>query len=199
MVSYNLKNIIIPTLYSNLMLLKSQKSYYLYVYNSNFFFLAKLKRTEFKIILDKNTTTVTLGPLGSFSKLAVAQKHNKSLFNVVGNTLNRWISSWDSYYFKKIKFKGKVYKITKLKNNNIRLSFGRCHRNIVAIRSVTTVKKKKIKNKVFMYSVNKYYLDTASTLITNVRPINLFTQRGLRLSKQIVYRKIGKKSSYTAK
>lgn len=50
-----------------------------------------------------------------------------------------------------------------------------------------------------IFGTSKHDLDFSKSLITNVRPINMFTQRGLRLARQIVYRKIGKKSSYTTK
>jgi len=37
---------------------------------------------------------------------------------------------------------------------------------------------------------------TSAHGIRNMRPINIFTGRGVRFSRQIIYRKVGKVSSY---
>ena len=50
-----------------------------------------------------------------------------------------------------------------------------------------------------IYGSSLKHINLSKCLIVNTRPISMFTQRGLRLSRQIVYRKIGKKSSYTTK
>ena len=46
-----------------------------------------------------------------------------------------------------------------------------------------------------MYSVNKNLLFDAVNLILKIKRLNVFTQKGLRLSRQLVYKKVGKKSS----
>lgn len=70
---------------------------------------------------------------------------------------------------------------------------------MMVVRSLFLRKKKKVKTKCMLFGTNKASLDLSKSLLVNVRPINMFTQRGLRLARQIVYRKIGKKSSYTVK
>lgn len=201
MINYKNYNLVIPSCTSNLVVLKSQEKYYMYVYNNRFYFLFNVNIHNFELQLNKSTlsvqrlskdsNTLPLLTVSSFSQLNVLNRVSKKLTAV--------FKSWDSYYFIKIKFKGKVYKLTKYKKNNLKLSFGRCHKTILAVRSLFLKKKKKIKNKCMIYGSSLKHINLSKCLIVNTRPISMFTQRGLRLSRQIVYRKIGKKSSYTTK
>jgi len=47
----------------------------------------------------------------------------------------------------------------------------------------------------FIYGVSASQLEYNKRIIVQVRPISMFTLRGLRLAKQVVHKKIGKKSS----
>lgn len=88
MIPFSLKNIIIPTMYCSLILLKSKNKYYIYVYNDNFFFIVSLNKSESGIALDKNTASISLGAGENYSKLLISHKHNKNLFNLLGRSLN---------------------------------------------------------------------------------------------------------------
>jgi len=201
MINYRTKNIIIPAYNTHLVVLKSQSKYYVYIYNSRFYFIFGVNIDNFNVHLNQNTLALSmvthqthLLPFMHISKL-----NNRSIIGKASKKLSQIFKSWDAYYFIKIKFKGKVYKITKYKKNNLKLSFGRCHKTILAIRSLFLKKKKKVKNKCLLYGSSYKSLNLSKSLIINTRPINMFTQRGLRLSRQLVYRKIGKKSSYTTR
>lgn len=201
MTLYNQKTLIVPAYTSNLVILKTLSKYYIYIYNKNFYFISTINNNCFNIYIDSVTLSLNLRIKNphNFPILKIAHFHNKQSNRIISTKLSSIINSWDIYYFIKIKFKGKVYKLTKLPKNNLKLSFGRCHKNLMVVRSLFLKKKKKIKTKCLLFGVNKSSLNISKQLLTNVRPINMFTQRGLRLSRQIVYRKIGKKSSYTAK
>tara|TARA_B110000503_G_C7137926_1_gene409633 strand:+ start:524 stop:733 length:210 start_codon:yes stop_codon:yes gene_type:complete len=69
----------------------------------------------------------------------------------------------------------------------------------MVVRSLFLKKRKKVKTKCMIFGTSKIDLDLSKSLIVKVRPISMFTQRGLRLARQVVYRKIGKKSSYTTR
>jgi ribosomal protein L6P/L9E len=201
MINYKNYNLVIPSCTSNLIVLKSQNKYYVYVYNNRFYFIFNVNIHNFELQLNKSTLAVQ-----RFSKnrsnlplLNVSSFSQLNIINRISKKLTAVFKSWDSYYFIKIKFKGKVYKLTKYKKNNLKLSFGRCHKTILAVRSLFLRKKKKVKNKCMIYGSSLKHINLSKCLIVNTRPINMFTQRGLRLSRQIVYRKIGKKSSYTTK
>lgn len=70
---------------------------------------------------------------------------------------------------------------------------------MMVVRSLFLKKRKKVKTKCMIFGTSKIDLDFSKSLIIKVRPISMFTQRGLRLARQVVYRKIGKKSSYTTR
>lgn len=201
MINYKNYNLIIPSCTSNLVVLKSQNKYYIYVYNNRFYFIFNINLRNFELQLNKSTLAVqtVYKNKNNLPFLNVASFSQLNTINRISKKLTAVFKSWDSYYFIKVKFKGKVYKLTKYKKNNIKLSFGRCHKTILAVRSLFLKKKKKIKNKCMIFGSNLQHINLSKSLMVNTRPINMFTQRGLRLSRQIVYRKIGKKSSYTTK
>jgi len=195
------RNILIPVCTTNLVVLKSDHAYYAYIYNTRFYFIIKIDINSFYLQLNRNLLSLKLvyKNIQAIPQLHISKFYTKPAVKKLEKNLMQTLRSWDLYYFAKIKFKGKVYKITKYKNNNLKLSFGRCHKNLVAVRSLFLKKKKRVKNKILLFGTNAASLSLTKSLIVAVRPINLFTQRGLRLSRQLVYRKIGKKSSYSAR
>lgn len=201
MINYRHTNMLLPTCTTRLVTLKSEDKYYLYIYNDRFYFLFNIKLSNFEVQVIKNTLSINLFStnISSLPILNTSHYYTAKTTSNISKKLSDLFKSWDSYYFIKIKFKGKVYKITRFKKNNLKLAFGRCHKNIVVIRSLFLKKKKKVKAKCMLFSSNKASLDVSKSLIVNTRLISMFTQRGLRLSRQLVYRKIGKKSSYTTK
>ena len=59
------------------------------------------------------------------------------------------------------------------------------------------VKMKRLsKYKYFFKSKIEKKLKDSARLISNIRPLNIFTKRGLRRSRQVVYKRKGKKSTY---
>lgn len=96
--------------------------------------------------------------------------------------------------FVKLKFKGKGYYIYKNNRNTIAPQFGYSHR--VYIYSYFTSVKFLGKTKVMVFGFNKTDILSSSLLIKSKRPINIFTGRGVRFSRQVIYKKQGKVSSY---
>lgn len=52
------------------------------------------------------------------------------------------------------------------------------------------------KTVILMFGLNKKTLIKHGFSLKKLKPINIFTGRGIRFSKQIVYRKTGKMSAY---
>ena len=52
------------------------------------------------------------------------------------------------------------------------------------------------KTSVILFGFIKEDLKNIGLKIKNMRPINIFTGRGVRFNKQIIYKKVGKVSSY---
>jgi len=201
MINYKSKNLIVPSLNSNVVILASSLNNYIYIYNDRFYFLGTIKKNYFDLSIVSDLLSVIILTKSShyYPILRIAQYDNTNKMNKLSKKLASFISSWDTYYYCKLKFKGKVYKMSRYRSNNLKLSFGRCHRNLLIVRSLFLKKKKKLKLKCFIFGVNKIKLSSTLGMIVNTRLIDMFTQRGLRRSRQIIYRKIGKKSSYTAK
>jgi ribosomal protein L6P/L9E len=52
------------------------------------------------------------------------------------------------------------------------------------------------KTTILMFGTNYSDLITKSYSLLNIKPINIFTGKGIRFSRQIIYKKTGKVSSY---
>ena len=103
----------------------------------------------------------------------------------------------NSFYkpvFKKIKFRGKGYYIYKNSRNTIAPQFGYSHR--LYIYSYFNKVKFIGKTTVIVFGLIKHDVVKASLILKSKRSINIFTGRGVRFSRQIVYKKQGKVSSY---
>lgn len=102
--------------------------------------------------------------------------------------------SFTSIFFKKIKFKGKGYYLFKNKRNTLAPQMGYSHR--IRMYAYNTRIKFVAKTVVLFYGLNKQNIIDRTTCFFWIKPINVFTGRGIRFAKQIVYRKVGKISSY---
>ena len=109
-------------------------------------------------------------------------KYNKNFFNI-------FLFSWDNFFFSKIYFIGKGFKLKKLKNN-IHLNFNYSHINILI--NQKTIIKKIQKNKLLIFGKNFLKFKKSINYILNIKNLNKYTKRGLRQTKQIVYKKKSK-------
>lgn len=91
--------------------------------------------------------------------------------------------------FSKIKFTGKGYKIKKNSKKSVILLFNRAHITIFWWNNFILKKLKKYK----MYIKHTNKNRQAVKALLGVRNINIFTKKGLRSSRQILYKKKGKK------
>ena len=117
------------------------------------------------------------------------------------NTANPWakelahiIFLFTSFFFIKIKFRGKGYYIYKNKRNTIAPQFGYAHR--IYIYSFFNYVKFLTKTKVLIFGFIKKDIVTNGFNIKKQRSINIFTGKGVRFAKQVVYKKTGKVSAY---
>ena len=96
--------------------------------------------------------------------------------------------------FKKIKFTGKGYYLYKNYRNTITPQFGHAHR--IYFYSYFTSIRVLSKTCIFIFGLLREDIFTAANGIKAMRPINIFTGRGVRFSRQTIYKKVGKVSSY---
>jgi hypothetical protein len=99
-----------------------------------------------------------------------------------------------SPFLLKLKFKGKGYYVFKNKRNTVAPQFGFAHRLYLYAYSITV--KLLSKTKLFLYGLSKKDLIKIGHNFKSFRPINIFTGRGVRFTKQILYKKTGKVSAY---
>lgn len=143
-----------------------------------------LDETDKQIFIDKWSNTIYI---------------DKSRINFLNNKLNKFfnffLNSWNNYFFNKIKFKGKGFRIKFFKKIKlIKFYFGRSHKTFMLLNKI---KRKRInKYKFLLIGLNKKNVINNSINITNIKPINIYTLRGLRSSSQIIFKRKGKKGTY---
>lgn len=156
--------------------------YYIYIYNKEYFYvLLSAKQVNYNV---------------PTKNISIELKLSQSYKNVFEKTLKIFFYSLNSYFLKKIKFKGKSYKIEKV--NKLKyiyeLNFGH---SIFTCVTLNNLKIKQLqKTKLFLWSTNNITLTKKITSIRELRPWNKYSQRGLRLGKQLIYKKAGKKSTF---
>ena len=139
-----------------------------------------------KIFFDKNTNSVF------FYKIQL-----KTTWNSIINKINKNIFIFENAFFNKIKFKGKGFRVRFKKNNKIlKFTFGHSHMNCVFVNTKTYKVKRLGKYKYTFRCKNLTNINIFLKKICKIKPINMYTKRGIRLGKQIIYKRKGKKSTY---
>ena len=171
--------------YWHLAVLKSKHKNQLlmFFYSNTYFFKLSLPTQRSDITYDWNTSLVVLHTL-----------YPNNNYRLFWTFLQESLYSFYKPVFKKIKFKGKGYYIYKNKRNTITPQFGYSHR--LYLYSYFTSVRFLSKTSIFIFGLKKSDVVLIGLGIKKMRPINIFTGRGVRFSRQIVYKKTGKVSSY---
>ena len=144
---------------------------FVYIYNNTYCCFLKFSK-KFKISLLNNTTLEVVGVCKSTILM-----------------INKYLQKFYFCNFTKIKFTGKGYKIKKNSKKSIMLLFNRAHITIMWWNNIIVKRLKKYKIYIKYLTTNKKIVE----LLLNIRPINIFTKKGLRKSRQILLKKKGKK------
>ena len=105
--------------------------------------------------------------------------------------------TWAStvFYYRKMRFTGKGYKIRKSKTKrSLKFYFGRSHQTYVFSGGLNF--KRLSKYRLLLLTNNKKRLNRIVRLVLCVRPINRYTKRGLRCTRHFILKRPGKKSTY---
>jgi hypothetical protein len=94
----------------------------------------------------------------------------------------------------KLKFRGKGFYLYRNARNVLRFRFGFSHR--INRYFPATHLKLMSKTSLMLFGKNREVIANAGVRIWQVRPINVYTGKGIRFNRQIVYRKPGKMSTY---
>lgn len=128
------------------------------------------------------------------STLSIHTLYLHKAFRSYWASLNSVLLSFWKPSFTKLKFKGKGYYIYKNQRNTITPQFGYSHR--LYVYSFFVCVKFLSKTSIFLFGLVRSDILKAGFAIKAMRPINIFTGRGVRFASQIIYRKVGKVSSY---
>ena len=150
---------------------------YLYIYNINNFTLINI--SFFYINYNNLVKVISL------------KKKNYFNLKINKNFINSFLFSWENFFFSKLYFVGKGFKIKKIQNNTF-LNFNYSHMNLII--NQKNIVKKIQKNKLIIFGKNLTKFNKIINTILNVKNLNKYTLRGLRSTKQIVYKKKRKNS-----
>jgi hypothetical protein len=160
-----------------------KKNTLIFLYSESYFFIFPIYSFYNKIYYDPHTSCY-------FFK----DYYRNTFFLLFWKKFQKIFHSFTRIFFRKIKFKGKGYYIYKNKRNTIAMRFGYSH--IKRLFFFFTYVKFLSKTSIIIFGINSTSINKASTILTNVRPINIFTSKGVRFTRQIIYKKQGKISSY---
>ena len=155
----------------------------LYLYSNPYYFYLPLGKSFLFQQYDSQLRVLTLFYLFTNNFYKTYWSFFKNLFY-----------SFNKIFFKKIKFKGKGYYVYKNKRNTIALQFGYSHRVRLFFYYINV--KFLSKTSILIFGINRMDLFKVAYTFKSVKPINIFTGKGIRFSKQIIYKKTGKVSSY---
>lgn len=184
-ISLSFQTLYIPRAWSFLLLTHNIKKSHqlLYLYSDLYFF---------KLLIYKNLRVLYHDPIASIIHLKMIYVY--SYFSTYFKIISSLFYSFTRVFFVKLKFKGKGYYIYKNKRNTITPQFGHAHR--IYVYTYYTSVKFLSKTSVFVFGLSKQDVLKAGVSIKALKPINIFTGRGVRFNREIIYRKVGKVSSY---
>lgn len=153
------------------------------MYNDAYFFNTSILQNATAIKYDPQTLRFTF-----------YHNHSSYCYHAYLQVLTDVSSRFNRLFFLKIRFKGKGYYIYKNYRNTVAPQFGYAHRVYVYAQAVSV--KFLSKTKVLLFGLSKRDILAVGYNLKVVKPINIFTGRGVRFARQIIYRKTGKVSSY---
>jgi hypothetical protein len=155
----------------------------IFMYSNTYFFSLAVPKNFVEFKYDLNTNVIILH---SF--------YVSNFYKVFLKKFKECMSPFYSPQLLKLKFKGKGYYVYKNKRNTITPQFGYAHR--LYLYSYFVSVKFLSKTSILLFGFIKADLLKIGHGLKRMRPINIFTGRGVRFSKQIIYKKQGKVSSY---
>ena len=166
--------VLVNVLNKNVCVFKKRSKTYIYIYNKNYSIL---------FLISSKTKIFFKTKKSFFLKSQLAIKDNSLKKNT-----EIFLKQFCVYEYSKIKFNGKGYKIKKHNTNSISLIFNRAHITKFFFQNIFLKKLKKYK--IYMRYTKKC-LKSVNELICT-RKVNIFTKKGLRVTRQILKKKKGK-------
>lgn len=154
-----------------------------YIYSQTYFF---------KLLLNSWGQSLSFSLISNI--LVVNSLIQTPLFSLYFQTITDLFLMFTKAWFRKLKIKGKGYYIYKNFRNTVTHQFGHSHRVYIYTNCLNI--KFLSKTSILVLGLSKLDVLKSSLEIRSSKPLNIFTGRGVRFSKQIIYKKTGKVSSY---
>jgi hypothetical protein len=155
----------------------------LYLYNDLYYFKVTLPGPAIWWYFD--------GPAGVLSQKIFLQR---DFFSFYRGWLRSVCQSFDAPFFQKLKIRGKGYYVYRNFRNTITHQLGHSHRTYIY--SYFIKFKRNSKTIFTLFGLSKKDVFSVGLRIKSSKKMNIFTGRGIRFSRQIVYKKTGKVSAY---
>ena len=158
------------------------------------FLFTKYKYSPFKKSLFTVHYTVTVENLqcalfDEFNKTQLYKNYNNIKVNELWFNLQLFLIP----YWKRIVFKGKGFRMRKFKNSRkLTFNFGHSHWTKLRLRVYYIMFTRKRRQSQYFFCYYWLLFKQICQLISNLRRINKYTKRGLRLKKQPIIRRFGK-------
>jgi hypothetical protein len=160
----------------NFLVLNKKSAKIIYFYNKSFFFFFNIN--NFNYFFNSNLQILKLKQIKPIN----ANRNFSEL-------LNKFFFIWENFLYNKILFTGKGFKLKK-KKNNIQFFFNHSHLNLFIYLNIYL--KKIQKTKLVFFFKNYENFGNFLQKIIKIRKNNIYTKRGLRLSRQLVLKRKGK-------
>lgn len=123
----------------------------------------------------------------------VIRNHSNDSKIFANNYVSKFLKALKLYFNKKILFKGKSFRIKVLKKSKlIKFFFGKSHITFFRLKNIKL--KRITKYKILIRNLNLPSLMRVGGGIINIRPVDLYTLRGLRISRSVITKRKGRKS-----
>ena len=155
---------------------------YLYFYNKNYILCIRAIKQSIKVSIN-NQYFLNFFFLNFNLNYQIPNLEKK---------LNNTIKQFCIYNNLKIKFTGKGYKIKKVSTNSFIFVFNRAHILLLYYKNIFLKKIKK--RKIHMKYIGFLLKNQINPIFKEIRYVNTYTRRGLRLSKQVIYKRRGKRT-----
>lgn len=175
----------IPTYWNKTLLKPLNNSNYFLLYLSSdlYFFKFIINRNNLELKVDLNSNVL--------STRAYFEPFFKSFFI---KNLEKTFRSFSYWFYTKLKIKGKGYYVYKNYRNTLTHQLGHSHRRYIY--SYFVFMKFLSKTTIYLAGLSKSDILTIGRLLRSSKYMNIFTGRGVRFIKQVVYKKTGKVSTY---
>ena len=170
------------TFFLNLRLFKKKNYIFIQLKNKNYVLIFRLN--------GPNTCVTVCGSYLYFNIKPSPVELNELV--VYKNLFCNLIKQFCVYSFSKIRFLGKGYKIKKISKNSFVFVFNRAHLTLLFFKNnfFKKIKKRKILIKYLGYNIS----NKLQIVLKEVRKVSTYTRRGLRISRQVIYKRRGKRT-----